>query len=763
MRLVRSHKVTDRGMVLVVALLVVLALSILGVSVLFVTDTDAKLSRSYAGEVDALFAANAGLQVGLRNAMQDAMWDPKGIWGNSILAIGGPPEMDATNKPEGSLIDEDGSVTGVRGSVYYDLAALREDATCERCDAAQWAEETMAEPYDLPSPEALDWTTSRAGRGSLLPNGAGYRIRFMGIPEATTSPMTPFLPELLRVVSTGTSGTSTTGASGNLEDGVARASRQVMATFRVRDIGIWSNSFFAGGESSLVLQGGNLVRGSIHVLNQEGESAAVSFTGGGGIRNNYMGIDRLVAERIPAPPGEPHSLGAELRVRYGNVEIDGNSSTVGQAVDQDATAPFTTLGKGPLDGIYVGSAEYPSTFIGSGADNHYADVETEYDASGFGLPFPDYNAATYEDRCKEVWGSSGNLPAYQRYLKGLPTTGTMRGVYALDLSALGRDIELQADGASTLGEEVLAAKGAIVLANSDHPSPRRMPAGASDGFMDVLNITSSASGRSTIVGVFKHLPGSSLVQEGNTLTTCEYASAGGGNGFLFLPAGATVPAGADAQRIWDYVERNWRRYGYADFSDADVNTFLGRAAGSAPDAAIGPGPIIDGVADARFGRFLVQGVVYIENHDVTLGSIQPGANRRSSIAYMGRGSVAVGDSTGPKDADARIASDGYVLAYRQFPCVDALGLMSPDTIHVGGPSNPGQAGAMGAWYGAQKVQVDQNSHVVGALVTFNTSLGAKTGNANELTQVPALYRCLPPHMIGDWSFYVLKPISWSEH
>lgn len=756
-----------RGMALMVALMAMMVLGLLGGSLIVTVDTDDRISHSYAAEVDALFAANAGLQVGIKNAMNDAIWDPAGQWGDGILAVGGAPDLTEANKPNGSRIDTDGSVTGIAGSVYFDMAELRDAPTCQNCDPSEWARETGGAPYALPGADELPWAETGPTTSAYLPNGASYRLQFMGVPAGTTNPATAFAPDRIRILSTGTSGTSISGAAGgalSLFRGAARkASRTVLATYRVRDIGIWANSFFSGGVSDMTLQGGNLVRGSIHVLNLEGRSVAASFSGGGGMRNNYMGIDRLVAERIPTPDGNPQSLASELRVRRGNIEIDGNSTTIGQPQDVVSTAPYTVMGKGALDGVYMGSDTFPSRFVGNQPQNHWADVEDEYDADGFGLTFPDYGADAYQDVCNDTYATTNGWRAYQLYLEGKSGGIGMHGVYALDLSPVGDSFELLHDQTTTLATDLETVQEAIIGANSHHPEPRRTPVGASNGHLDFIYVGSTSSARTTIVGAFKHLPSASPTQENNLGVNCIYKGGGGGHGLLYLPAGATVDAGPDAQSLWDFVDRNWRRYGYAPMTDDEVNGFLGRPAGSAPNAAIGPGPIIDGVADGRFGRLLIQGVVLIADHPIVLGSIQAGSTRRTSIAYMGRGTFAGADTQGEIDTDARLAVDGYLLAYRQFPCVDSLGLMAPATVHVGGPSNPGQAGLMGAWYGGRAVEVDQNSHVVGSLVTMTASVGARTGNANELTQVPDLVRCLPPQMIGDWSYFVLHPISWSEH
>lgn len=827
----------EKGIAIVVALMAVLILSILGTSLLFTTNMESTISKNYAAEVDALFAANTGMQEGVKWAMEDAAWDPKGQWGNGILGVGGFPDMTDANKPPGSAYDGPGNVTGAAGSIYYDLGSITGNPTCTLCNEAAWADATLGEPYSLMSNAEMPWAQNGPQwdpATTYLPNGASYQLYFQGVPTGVTGPagngatdMSDFRTDRIRILSVGMSGTSIRGSGGSYDGSdsdrmwqdstsytMRRATRRVHSTFRVRDIGIWTNAFYTGGVSNLVIQGGALIRGSIHSLNMDNKGIAIEFGGNGGMRNHYNDIiatgqaayRTLVVQRLPVPAGDPHSLESELRVRAGNIVIGSNNVSIGEAssVPAEVGDPWITAGKGPMDGAFLGTTNTPSDFVDSKGNptssGHYEDVKEDYDAQGFGLGFPDYNDASYTDTCGSNFTSGNPTPydyaGYPYFLLGKRDASPMEGVYALNLTAISR-FEMQSEDNSEVGWRVWANEQEIVDDNTDHPAPRRSPAGtqrpatgANAPWMDFVYAhtdadTGNPDSEQRIVGVFKHLPSADPAHENNPNVSCYLKSTGGGHGFLYIPAGASITGRpADSQEIWDFVKRNWQDAGrpagdnmdYGNITDDELHSFFGQLITDPTNADIAAGPIVGGGVDPEYGRLIVWGVNFIGDTGpvapntfaggfkeiITLGSPKPGEKRRCDVAYMGRGNFAVGDKTGAKDMDAGLHVSQLLLAYRGFPCIDILGIMAPDSIAFGGPNNPQQQGLMGAWYGAKNISINQGGHVVGSVVGFNMVIGSN-GNADELTQVPAISRCLPPFMIGDWSYYVTRSINWNEH
>ena len=113
---------------------------------------------------------------------------------------------------------------------------------------------------------------------------------------------------------------------------------------------------------------------------------AAAMTGGAGMYNNYSGMPAVISSRIPALDqdyfnGEiVYTLGAELRVKHGTVNLSGTAE-IGQ---QDASGGSPAV-KETVDGAYVNDGWGGN----AGTDNVYSDngYSEKYDL-GDGLSFP---------------------------------------------------------------------------------------------------------------------------------------------------------------------------------------------------------------------------------------------------------------------------------------------------------------------------------------------------------------------------------------
>ena len=168
-------KQSKRGIALIIALLAVLVLSVLGVSLLFTTDTHRVVSRNYEAEVEATFAALAGLNTGIKHAFEDYELDLLGGWGNSILVVG---DASATQPGPNAVQDASGAITGTVGAWYYDLKQWQSSCGGSgsppyvgtgngECTDAEWEAAAMS-PYDL---EKLMLGSHWAGVLVQAPNG----------------------------------------------------------------------------------------------------------------------------------------------------------------------------------------------------------------------------------------------------------------------------------------------------------------------------------------------------------------------------------------------------------------------------------------------------------------------------------------------------------------------------------------------------------------------------------------------------------------
>ena len=746
-----AHTKREEGVALIVALMAVLVLSVLGTSLLFTTNTEDLVSHNYAAEVDALFAANSGLQIGIRNAMSDAIWDPEGQWGNHILAIGktAPSGSTSTVVADGCssaypCLDTYGAVTGSAGSWLYDLKWFQ-GARCSsaRCTQAEW-DSLADEPYNLP---ALPWVEPPPG--AYLPNGGKYRLFYQSVPYGTTEPPSGFRPDQIRILSIGQSGTAITGASDNYVSGTTsgaverRSTRQVHATYRVRDIGIWSNASFTATTAGKAITGNMDIRGSLHITDGTPGSTVIDLRGNAGVLNNYTGMDAVLFAHIQPPGGNPHTLESEIRIKAGNVSMKGKTC-FGQSADQ-AGGPAPTPGKGTIDGIYAP----PATSIPC----WHADLRDDYDASGFpGLWVPDY-AAAYNDGPEQHVPPQHAFASYAEFLKG---KASGPGVHALNLTGIGG--ALTVNNSNALKNAITLGTAAIFGDNTnDMPGgppymtvPGTMANGVPDTNLDIL-----ANGASdTIVGVFKHIPSSLL----NAASSC-VMNGGGSHGFVWLPAGTSVAGNpARSAEIWDFIQRNLAPYDNQyecnsgnGYNCPDLKLFLGKAAlDAAPRTSnIGNAPVGTGFNNS-YGRLLIAGVVYMENN----------IHLDGNFCYMGRGTFAAGPGNANYDVTGWLGNNDHQIAFRTFPCVDALGIMAPrDAIMDGNGQGKWVSYAM---FGNRNAVLNHNMELAGTMVAYNGSTGAQQGNAG-IDQVPDLVHCLPPFEIGDWHFYVTRSMSWSEH
>jgi len=130
-----------------------------------------------------------------------------------------------------------------------------------------------------------------------------------------------------------------------------------------------------------------------------------SFSGTAYIGNNYSGVPASLLAQIPAIPtvGGVGTLGAEVRVKHGEISISG-SATMGSGSIIDGGASKATL-----DGVYVSDG-----FTGNkGASSVYSDNGTSntYDLGNLGIQFPiitGIGAQTYVAKDGTSWTTQQN-------------------------------------------------------------------------------------------------------------------------------------------------------------------------------------------------------------------------------------------------------------------------------------------------------------------------------------------------------------------
>ena len=147
--------------------------------------------------------------------------------------------------------------------------------------------------------------------------------------------------------------------------------RAILSKFRMKNINPWNNAIFAGaGQAGRVINGNVDIRGSVHILGDASEHGPImEMTGSGYVGNNYVGMPWDLSSRVPSitkmvDGNLLETLDAEVRVRYGQISLDGTGS-----IGSPALAPGT---KYTVDGTYVTDG-----FVGNqGASNVYSDNGT---------------------------------------------------------------------------------------------------------------------------------------------------------------------------------------------------------------------------------------------------------------------------------------------------------------------------------------------------------------------------------------------------
>jgi len=171
------------------------------------------------------------------------------------------------------------------------------------------------------------------------------------------------------------------------------------------------------------------------------DSVALDMTGGASLYNNYTGMNAVISSRIPPITttyygGETvQTLDAELRVKHGNVTIDGTAS-VGSP-DASGGAPAI---KETYDGVYVLDG-----FTGTaGSSAVYSDATSSYD-----LPDDKITMPNLDEPYTDAGGT--NYATYMDYLRSdaLVITGDLvieEGVSMPLMSGAGGSISVDAFG-----------------------------------------------------------------------------------------------------------------------------------------------------------------------------------------------------------------------------------------------------------------------------------------------------------------------------
>ncbi len=331
---------TQRGFVLIAALLVMVVLFILGAVFMTLSSTESRIAFNDKNATRTLYVAEMAVERARRDLKYDADFDLDGIT-NQYFA----------------------SPTPLAGGTPIDCAAtiiwqgFPPQQRCYDLGSPIPAEPMVVPPY--PADDVYFQTLYTNVNVDAFGDGSTYTLK-LGLLNSNK----------LTIRAAGT--------------GPLQSRKTVDVRVEVRDLSVWNNAIFAGGGGAGARINGNVkIAGSVHILGQglEPTDTAADFGGSAGIFNWYNGIDAVFTGKLPNI--NPLTLDAEVRVKQGQILMNSGASRVGNASGDAVPAGI----KRRLDGVYNTNG-----FAGSFGDTYvHSDngVFAKYDLpADYNIPFP---------------------------------------------------------------------------------------------------------------------------------------------------------------------------------------------------------------------------------------------------------------------------------------------------------------------------------------------------------------------------------------
>ncbi len=254
--------------------------------------------------------------------------------------------------------------------------------------------------------------------------------------------------------------------------GIVGGTTQTIRVYaRINNISPWGNAIFAGTGSTTthrMINGNVDIRGSVHILGTGLTSSDAAVELGGTaelIGNNYRGMDATLLAKVPALPttvvnGETvETLSAELRVKHGQIILDGDAScgtpdNSGDAYKELIDASYVTDG-------YGGNSAESNVFSDNGWSNPYDLGDT--------VVFPSLNDAYMGYSTYQEWLKANALviddPADLAVLASLDTSTSFS---AIDISSGKGSITLDGSGNLTIDGIVYIDGGDFIVSDKNN-------------------------------------------------------------------------------------------------------------------------------------------------------------------------------------------------------------------------------------------------------------------------------------------------------
>jgi hypothetical protein len=368
----------QRGSVLIVALVLILAMTILGLALFDLAQIEGQMAGTSQTDARALYIAQAGLERGIRELRDGWLADS-----NAAGGYGTETWADATNGPTCTPSACDATIYRAMNIGNTSLPATGTDP---------------GGTYALEMKLVLV-----AEANNPISQGGGYTYPYGQecIPDTTTPTV---CANLVFLRSTGT----VNGPPG------------FTSTISVQTlVKAWPTSPFAAALTAegthfltpAAIDGEFLAAGTVQVLGSSSSNPAIRFQGGSndGLRNNYQTLngtyelDRIRQRQLVCPPltncsggaNLVESLGAEIRIYGGDnsstmVRLD-NNTNAGQSANTASygQAGNPRVGKGRLDGVYVATGCLLPCTIGNIPFNFGIGAQIWVDHNNYTKPYQD--------------------------------------------------------------------------------------------------------------------------------------------------------------------------------------------------------------------------------------------------------------------------------------------------------------------------------------------------------------------------------------
>jgi hypothetical protein len=369
----------ESGIALVIALVVLLALTVLGISSMTTSTLDIQMSGNERRAAEALNLADAGVERGVHDLLYDYKHDP-GIdrWANNnFYKLSLTTGAQVTNTLAGNFGDFDADIPSQFGTPFS-------------------ASNIGGNPGNAVAPYGVEDLGSGKYRVLILRDASKPdEVYFRSYAEHSTG-----------------------------------ARKIIQVHLKMNKIDVWQNAVFAGrGSASAAITGNINVAGSVHVLGT-GDINEYTISGNAGVFNGYNGmgvskggtsnfttadlvgrIDLTTLDTVTIAGSEVYTLNSEFRAKNVNVTVSG-AGTIGDAGGGGGLDPgiasYAGLNfKSLMDGIYANEGITGSSYY---ADNKEEDgTVPDYDL-GDKIQMPSFEDP-YIDDAGTTWDT------YQDYIE----------------------------------------------------------------------------------------------------------------------------------------------------------------------------------------------------------------------------------------------------------------------------------------------------------------------------------------------------------